>query len=333
MGFFPKPREDDFAAGVMDSLSKISHRKSSSDELSTRRNRRSHFARSVSASEMTFDLSSERIPQEKQPYVPAEKRTLKKKRKDKEDGKPKRRLSKELSEELVNPANRQLNITIETKSVSPVPNLETITVSPLWGSSLKSLSKLKEGDDLSSLKGEGVGPDVTTSIAALNPLAMHSLAKSESLTIPRDHRASSSKEIQPATISEPKAVQRLQSGNLIRINENGQEVAVIEIAGKSNILSAATPEKLIERMVCDEEQDVDFVRSVIVTYCQFLTTQSFLERLISMYYIAPGKNSTSEHLAYFQKMQPMVQQRWSFVVALIFQDRRSHSQFSAGCSL
>jgi hypothetical protein len=93
----------------------------------------------------------------------------------------------------------------------------------------------------------------------------------------------------------PEDVQKLQNGNILRVSENGQDVAIIEIAGKKTIVSAATPEQLIERMVNEEDQGISpkninhpsstivIVRQHSNLYCIFSSFFSFQLKMWSTF--------------------------------------------------
>jgi len=267
------------------------------------------------------DKSLKRRKKEKE-----EKEQGEREKKAKEGGKltgQRKRLSKDLSAGQLFSAQRRVDITVETRpqGARVPPNLETVTVSPLWGKSLQAINSLKEGDDLNALEvapaqalpetpgGLGSQDGLNSTVNFFNPLAQGSSGLLQLPAGAPTHKHSSSKEIQPSVVPEPRSTQRLQVGNVIRVSENGEEVAVIEIAGKHNVMTAATAEKLVERLVTEEDQDPAFMRCLLLTHCQYLRRQQLLEKLISLYFIHLGETPSDDQLDYFRKMQPVIQQR------------------------
>lgn len=156
----------EFSASTLAALSRVNHRKSNSDEFHFDKAaaRQKRISRSVSA--IDFELPGNEPKRREE-----EKRTLRKKKKEKEKtemSKATKKLSKDWGEEMVITPSKRVGITIETKLNSHATP-ETVTVSPLWGSSLKAIYSLKEGDDLTSLKDQN--EEFKASDAAINPLA------------------------------------------------------------------------------------------------------------------------------------------------------------------
>ncbi|KAI8836368.1 ras guanine nucleotide exchange factor domain-containing protein [Chytridium lagenaria] len=91
------------------------------------------------------------------------------------------------------------------------------------------------------------------------------------------------------------------------INEDGKDVMIFEVVQDRLQVMAGTPEKLIERLTDEDEKDVNFIDTMLLTYRSFMSPDDFFQNLLDRFNCELADECNSEDREYFTKMKSPVQ--------------------------
>lgn len=101
------------------------------------------------------------------------------------------------------------------------------------------------------------------------------------------------------------------------IQEGDKDVAVLKLKGSKYIVMAATEDKLIQKTVdTAEEQDMQFVDELLLTFRNFAEPSGFFGRLIDQFNAMMPPNPTPADIEYYENNKDTVQRRSPFLCLL-----------------
>ncbi|KAI9101115.1 ras guanine nucleotide exchange factor domain-containing protein [Phlyctochytrium arcticum] len=113
-------------------------------------------------------------------------------------------------------------------------------------------------------------------------------------------------------ISEVKVVKKEKTYSTMCVSEGGQDVMILQVIGKASKkmqVMAATPEKLIERLTDEAEQDNNFTDTILLTYRSFMSPLEFFDQLVARFNAELPPDPTPEDVEFFTKMKVPTQRR------------------------
>jgi len=101
-----------------------------------------------------------------------------------------------------------------------------------------------------------------------------------------------------------------KSYSTMAVQENNQDVVILALNGFNYIVMAATEEKLIQKAVdTGDDQDMDFVDTLLLTFRSFAEPTDFFARLIDQFNAQLPPDPTAADMEYFEKYKDLLQRR------------------------
>ncbi|KAI9017327.1 ras guanine nucleotide exchange factor domain-containing protein [Gaertneriomyces semiglobifer] len=110
-------------------------------------------------------------------------------------------------------------------------------------------------------------------------------------------------------INEVNVVRKEKTYSTMCVSEGGRDVMILQlISGKLQVM-AATPEKLIERVTDDAEQDNRFLDTLLLTFRSFINPTEFFDQLVARFNAELPPDPSPEDVEYFSRMKIPTQRR------------------------